>query len=75
MSRQTKKQDTLLATVIQDAFHDEGPADHQQNSMWDYLKKYKNNHTTSSLPQKTRFTAFTEEQICTKGPETLNPLN
>jgi len=75
MSRQTKKQDTLLATVIQDAFHDEGPADHQQNSMWDYLKKYKNNYTTSSLPQKTRSNASTDKRIWKQDPATLNSLN
>jgi len=45
-----KKKDKLLSTVTQDVAHDVGPADHLHNSMWDYLKKYKNNHTTSSLP-------------------------
>jgi len=48
--RKTKKQDKLLFTITQDAAHDVGPADHQHKCMWDYLKKYKNNHTTSSLP-------------------------
>jgi len=37
--RKTKKQDKLLSTVTQDADNDVGPADHQHNSMWDYLKK------------------------------------
>ena len=50
--RKTKKQDKLLSTVTQDVAHDVGPADHLHNSMWDYLKKYKNNHTTSSLPRR-----------------------
>ena len=39
--RKTKKQDKLLSTVTQDAARDVGPADHQHNSMWDYLKEYK----------------------------------
>jgi len=43
--------------------------------MWDYLKKYKNHHTTSSLPQKTRFNASPDKRISTKGPATLNPLD
>jgi len=64
--RKTEKQDKLLFTVTQDAANDVGPADHQQNSMWDYLKKYKNNHTTSSLPQKTRSNASPDKQIWTK---------
>jgi len=61
--RKTKKQDKLLSTVTvtQDAAHDVGPAEHQHNSMWDYLKKYKNNHTTSSLPQTTRSNLQTYE--------------
>jgi len=62
-SRKTKKQEKLLATVIQSVSHDEGPADYQQNSLWDYLKKYKNNHATPSLPQKTRSNASTDKQI------------
>ena len=48
--RKIKKKDKLLSTVTQDAAHNVGPADHQRNSMWNYLNKYKNNHTTSSLP-------------------------
>jgi len=43
--------------------------------MWDYLKKYKNNHTTSSLPRKTRFNVSTDKQNWKQGPPTLNPLN
>jgi len=61
--RKTTKQDKLLSTVTQDAAHDVGPADHQHNCMWDYLKKYKNNHTTSSLPQKTRFNASPDKRF------------
>jgi len=73
--RKTKKKDKLLSNVTQDAAHDVGPADHQHNSMWDYVKKYKNYHTTSSLPQKTRSNASPDKRIWTKGPATLNPLN
>jgi len=43
--------------------------------MWDYLKKHKNNHTTSSLPQMTRPNASLDTQIWITGPPTLNPLN
>jgi len=43
--------------------------------MWDYLKKYKNNHTTSSLPEKTCSNASPDKRIWMKGPPTLNPLN
>ena len=73
--RKTKKQDKLLFTVTQDAANDVGPVDHQHNSMRDYLKKYKNNHTTSSLPQKTRSNASSDKRIWTKGPAIFNPLN
>jgi len=73
--RKTKKQDKLLSTVTQDVAHDVGPADHLHNSMWDYLKKYKNNHTTSSPPQTTRSNASPDKRIWMKGPPTLNPLN
>ena len=73
--RKTKKQDKLLSTGIQDAAHDVGPADHQHNSMWDYLKKYKNNHTTSSLPQKICSDASPDKRIWMKGHSTLNSLN
>jgi len=65
----------LLSAVTQDAAHDVGPADHQHNSMWDYLKKYKNNHITPSLPQTTRSNASLDKQIWMKGPSSLNPLN
>jgi len=34
--------------------------------MWDYLKKYKNNHTTSSLPQTTRSNASPDKRIWKK---------
>ena len=44
-------------------------------SMWDYLKKYNNNHTTSSLPQTTRSNASSDRRIWITGPPTLNPLN
>jgi len=43
--------------------------------MWNYLKKNKNNHTTSSLPQKTRSNASPDKRIWTKGPATFKPLN
>ena len=57
-----------------------------QPTMWDplttnttlcgtTLRKYKNNHTTSSLPQKTRSNASPDKRIWMKGPPTLNPLN
>jgi len=66
--RKNKKQDKLLSTVTQDVAHDVGPADHLHNSMCDYLKKYKNNHTTSSLPQTTRSNASPDKSRNTKRP-------
>jgi len=67
-SRKTKKLDKLLSTVTQDVAHDVGPADHLHNSMCDCLKKYKNNHTTSSLPQTTRSNASLDKRIWITGP-------
>jgi len=69
--RKTKKQDKLLSTVTQDVAHDMGPADHLHN----YLKKYKNNHTTSSLPYTTRSNACPDKRIWMKFPPILSPLN
>ena len=66
-----KKQDKLLSTVTQDVAHDMGPADHLHN----YLKKYKNNHTTSSLPYTTRSNACPDKRIWMKFPPILSPLN
>ena len=40
-SKETKKQNELLAFVTHDVTHDAGPADHQQKSEWKYLKIYK----------------------------------
>ena len=74
-SHEKLKNKILLSTVMQDVAHDMGPADHLHNSMWDYLKKYKNNHTTSSLPQTTLSNASPDKRIWTTGPPTLNPLN
>ena len=65
----------LLSTVTQDVANDVGPADHLHNSMWDYLKKYKNKHTSSSLHQTTRSDASPDKRIWMKGPPALNPLN
>ena len=71
--RKTEKQDKLLSTVTRDVAHDVGPADHLHNSMWDCLKKYKNNHTTSSLPQTTRSNASPDKRIWMTGPPTSQP--
>ena len=73
--RKTKKQDKLLFTITQDVAHDVGFADHLHKSMWDYLKKYKNNHTTSSLPLTTRSNDSPDKGIWITGTPTLNPLN
>ena len=68
---------TLIVSLTHDAAHKvgPGPADHQHNSMWDYLKKYNNNHTTCSLPQKTRFNASLDKRIWKQGPAIFNPFN
>jgi len=73
-SPKTKKQDKLLATVVQDTAHDAESADHQKNSMLDSLKKCKNNHSTSSLPQKTRSNACNVKRIWKQRLATLDPL-
>jgi len=73
--RKIKKQDKLLFTVTHDVSHDVRRADHLHKSMWDYLKKYKNNHTTSSLPLTTSSNVSPDKRIWITGPPTLNPLN
>jgi len=73
--RKIRKQDKLLSTVTQDVANDVGPTDHLHKSMWDYLKKYKNNHTTSSLPLTTRSNDSPDKGIWITGTPTLNPLN
>ena len=70
-ARKLKKQDKLLFTVTQDVAHDVGPADHLHKSKWDYLEKYKNNHTTSSLPPTTRSNSSPDKRIWITGPPTL----
>ena len=68
--RKTKKQFNLLSTVTQDADNDVGPADHQHNSMWDFLKKYKNNHTASLLPQNSKAALITgPSRNCQASPD------
>jgi len=74
-ARKLEKQDKLFSTVTQNVAHDVRPADHLRKSMWDYLKKYKNNHTTSSLPPTTRSNASPDKRIWITGPPTHNPLN
>ena len=73
--RKIKKQDKLLSTVTQDVADDVGPVDQLHNSMWDYLKKYKNNHTTSSLSPTTRSNVSPDKRIWMTGPPTLNLLS
>jgi len=43
--------------------------------MWNYLRKYKNNHAKNSLPPETRSNASTDARIWESGPAALNPLN
>jgi len=43
--------------------------------MWNYLRKYKNNHAKNSLPPETRSNASTDARIWESGPLTLNPLS
>jgi len=60
---------------VQDKAHDAESADHQNNSMLDYLKKCKNNHSTSSLPQKIRCNAYNVKHIWKQRVATLDPLD
>jgi len=41
--------------------------------MWNYLRKYKNNHAKNSLPPETRSNASTDARIWESRPATLNP--
>jgi len=43
--------------------------------MWNYLRKYKNNHAKNSLPPETRSNASTDARLWESGPITLNLLN
>jgi len=54
-SQTKKKQDKLLANVCD---HGDAGVTPGQNlgSMWNYLRKYKNNHAKNSLPPETRST-------------------
>ena len=51
------------------------PAGQNLGSMWNYLRKYKNNHAKNSLPTETRSNASTDARIWESGLATLNPLN
>jgi len=45
-----------------------------KRSMWDYLKRYKNDHVQSSLPKEANENASSDPRIWKLGPLTLNPL-
>jgi hypothetical protein len=45
-----------------------------KRSMWDYLKRYKNDHVQSSLPKEVNENASSDPRIWKLGPLTLNPL-
>jgi len=45
-----------------------------QRSMWDYLKRYKNDHVQSSLPTEVNENASSDPRIWKLGPLSLNPL-
>ena len=70
-----KKQDKLLAKVACDHGDDGVPAGQNLACMWNYLRKYKNNHAKNSLPTETRSNASTDARIWESGLATLNPLN
>jgi len=76
LKSQTKqKQNKLLANIACDHEDDEVPAGQNLGSMWNYLRKYKNNHAKNSLPPETRSNASTDDRIWESGPATLNPFN
>jgi len=74
-SQTKKKQDKLLAKVACDHGDDGVPAGQNLGSMWNYLRKYQNNHAKNSLPPETRSNASTDTRIWESGLATLNPLN
>jgi hypothetical protein len=45
-----------------------------KRSMWDYLKRYKNDHAQSSLPKEVNENASSDPHIWKFGPLSLNPL-
>jgi len=73
-SQTKKKQDRLLVNVACDHGDDGVPAGQYLGSMWNYLRKYKNNHAKNSLPPAIRSNASTDARIWESGPATLNPL-
>ena len=76
LNSQTKKmQDKLLANVVCDHGDAGNTSGQNPGSMWNYLRKYKNNHAKNSLPPETRSNASTDARIWESGPLTLNPLN
>jgi len=74
-SQTKKKQDKLLVNVACD--HGDAGVTSGQNlgSMWNYLRKFRNNHAKNSLPPETRSNASTDARIWESGPATLNPIN
>lgn len=42
--------------------------------MWDYLKRYKNDHAHSSLPKEVNENASSDSRIWKLGPLSLNPM-
>jgi len=74
-SQTKKKQDKLLVNAACDHGNAGVPARHNLGSMWNYLRKYKNNHAKNSLPPGTRSNASTDARIWGSGPVTFNPLN
>jgi len=65
----------LLVNVACD--HGDARITPRQNlgSMWNCLRKYKNNHAKNSLPPETRSNASIDVRIWESGPATLYPLN
>jgi len=76
-SQTNKTQDKLLANVACDYGDDRDGVTAGQNlgSMWNYLRKYKNNHAKNSLPPETRSYTSTDARIWKSRPPTLYPLN
>ena len=76
LNSQTKKKQDKLHANVQCDYGDVGNTSGQNlSSMWNYLRKYKNNHAKNSLPPETRSDASTDARIWESGPLTLNPLN
>jgi len=73
-SQTKKKQDKLLVNVACDHGDAGVPEGQNLGSIWNYLRKYKNDHANNSSTPGTRSNASTDARILGSGPVTFNPF-